>query len=255
MKYCQEYAALLDPFVDGELPPEELERVREHLENCPGCRAYVDDAMTIRANFPDVEETVVPEDFAEGVMERIRASKHRPFRRWIGTAAALAACCALVVLARTGTGGSPAAPAGGVMSSVYGSAADAGGVDEASIAPQAEEPMESARMYAADTAAEAAEEDIAVTNAEGRQEPAAAAAPKMEAQSDAADDQDIALCLTAREAGSLLDGFTPEEESASERRYTLSLGEYEALLEALGRWEKLPDTPEMRFQVVVTGPF
>ena len=30
MKCCEEYAALLDPFVDGELTPEEMERVREH---------------------------------------------------------------------------------------------------------------------------------------------------------------------------------------------------------------------------------
>ena len=37
MKCCEEYAALLDPFVDGELTPEEMERVREHLEDCPGC--------------------------------------------------------------------------------------------------------------------------------------------------------------------------------------------------------------------------
>ena len=52
MKCCEEYAALLDPFVDGELTPEEMERVREHLEDCPGCRAYVDDALAIRAGFP-----------------------------------------------------------------------------------------------------------------------------------------------------------------------------------------------------------
>lgn len=270
MKYCEEYAALLDLFVDGELPPEELERVREHLADCPGCQAYVDDAMTIRAGFPEVEETAVPEGFAEGVMERIRASggesgaKRRPFRRWIGTAAALAACCALVVLARTGggTSGSPAAPAGGAMTSVYGSAADAGAAPQ--MAEDAEESAQiptAAREGAYDTADTAAGE-----NAEGsvRSMMAAAAPAKTESEDAAPEEkaaadmdgaEEMALCLTAQEAGDLLDGFTPEQEDASERRYTLSLEEYEALLKALGRWEKLPDTPGGSFQVVVTGPF
>lgn len=274
MRYCEEYAALLDLFVDGELPPEELERVREHLAGCPGCQAYVDDAMTIRAGFPEVEETAVPEGFAESVMERIRASggesraKRSPFRRWIGPAAALAACCALVVLAGNGggTNGSPAAPAGGAMTSVYGSAADTGAAPQ--MAEDAEESVQvttAAREGAYDTADTEAE-NSAVENAE---EPlknrmaaaapskteSAAAAPEEKAAADVDGAEEMALCLTAQEAGNLLDGFTPEQENASERRYTLSLEEYETLLEALGRWEKLPDTPGGSFQVVVTGPF
>lgn len=111
MKYCEECAALLDLFVDGELPPEEMERVRAHLETCPGCRAYVDDALAMRAGFPDVEDTVVPDGFAGSVMERIRSEERkstkivempeRSARRWVKTLAGLAACCALVILVRT----------------------------------------------------------------------------------------------------------------------------------------------------------
>ena len=47
MKYCEEYAALLDLFVDGELSLEEMLRVQEHLDTCPACRAYVDDALAM----------------------------------------------------------------------------------------------------------------------------------------------------------------------------------------------------------------
>ena len=60
MKYCETYAALLDLFVDGELSFEEMLEVQAHLDECPACRSYVDDAMAIRAAFPDVEDTEVP---------------------------------------------------------------------------------------------------------------------------------------------------------------------------------------------------
>ena len=31
MKYCEDCAALLDLYVDGELSPEDMDRVRAHL--------------------------------------------------------------------------------------------------------------------------------------------------------------------------------------------------------------------------------
>ena len=47
-----EHTALLDAFVDGQLTAEEMTEVQAHLAECPDCRAYVDDALTIRASFP-----------------------------------------------------------------------------------------------------------------------------------------------------------------------------------------------------------
>ena len=106
MKYCEEYAALLDLYVDGELSPEEMAAVQEHLDQCPDCRRYVDEILEIRAAFPDVEETPVPAGFADGVMEAIRAASPAPGktarrktgRRWIKVLAPLAACIAVAVL-------------------------------------------------------------------------------------------------------------------------------------------------------------
>lgn len=68
MKYCDDHAALLDLYVDGELSPQEMAAVQAHLDECPGCRAYVDDALALRAAFPTVDETEVPDGFAESVM-------------------------------------------------------------------------------------------------------------------------------------------------------------------------------------------
>ena len=73
MKYCDEFAALLDPYIDGELSPEETARVREHLRSCGVCRAYVQAALIMRDAFPEAEDTEVPDGFAEGVMAAIRA--------------------------------------------------------------------------------------------------------------------------------------------------------------------------------------
>lgn len=102
MKPCHEYAALLDLYVDGELSPQEMVQVQEHLDLCPGCQAYVDDALAIRAAFPEVEDTEVPEGFAESVCAVIQASDTAPKRnrrrRWAKTLLPMAACCAIVVL-------------------------------------------------------------------------------------------------------------------------------------------------------------
>ena len=47
-----ENTALLDAFLDGETTPEETAEVRAHLADCPDCRAYVADAMTLRRRSP-----------------------------------------------------------------------------------------------------------------------------------------------------------------------------------------------------------
>ena len=47
-----ENTALLDAFVDGELTSEEMISVQSHLDECPECRAYVDDVLAIRGVLP-----------------------------------------------------------------------------------------------------------------------------------------------------------------------------------------------------------
>lgn len=100
MKICEEYASLLDLFIDGELAGDEAARVREHLASCPACAAYAADAMAIRAAFGDMDETEVPEGLADGVMATIRAHAvpQKKKNRWVKVAASLAAC-ALIVFA------------------------------------------------------------------------------------------------------------------------------------------------------------
>jgi len=104
MKYCNDFAALLDLFVDGELDAEEMIRVQEHLDTCPGCRAYVDAAFAMRAAFPDAEDTAVPDGFTESVMTAVRRAPRKAARKtpWVKILTPLAACCAIVILLQSG---------------------------------------------------------------------------------------------------------------------------------------------------------
>ncbi len=101
MKICENYALLLDQFLDGELSKEDEALVREHLVSCPACAAYVADAMAIRAAFEDLDEIEVPEGLSDGVMAVIRAhaAPRKKNHRWMKAAASLAACAAIVFAA------------------------------------------------------------------------------------------------------------------------------------------------------------
>ena len=103
-----ENTALLDAFVDGELTSEEMIFVQSHLDECPECRAYVDDALAIRASFPTEDDVELPADFAETVMKAVAETpQSRPKKRqpW-GKLAAAAACLAVIILVQHGTLGS-----------------------------------------------------------------------------------------------------------------------------------------------------
>lgn len=106
MKHCEEYAALLDLYVDGELSPEDMTRVQVHLDHCSACQSYVDDCLAIRAAFPTAKDAAVPDGFADAVMARIQAqtpvSKKKPTTPWMKLLPTLAACCIVVILLQSG---------------------------------------------------------------------------------------------------------------------------------------------------------
>ena len=234
MKYCENFAALLDPFVDGELSPDEMARVQAHLDGCPACRAYVDDALAIRASFPDAEDTPVPDGFAESVMARIRAEaasqaeaapQKKTSRPWLKALASLAACCAIVLLAApmfSHSSKTEAAPA-----EAPAAAADTGASTERVMGF-----AYTAEKATAEESAEEAREDLASSKLYDAA-PAPSAAAGSDAKAHFKSDTSSWLTLTAEEAGSLLASFTPVEETETELRYELTSGELETLLAAL----------------------
>ena len=234
MKYCENFAALLDPFVDGELSPDEVARVQAHLDGCPACRAYVDDALAIRASFPDAEDTPVPDGFAESVMARIRAEaasqaeaapQKKTSRPWLKALASLAACCAIVLLAApmfSHSSKTEAAPA----------EAPAAAADTAASTERAMEFALTEEAPAGESAEESREDLASSKLYDAAPSPSAAADSGATAYFTEADPASW-LTLTAEEAGSLLADFTPAEETETELRYELTSGELETLLAAL----------------------
>ena len=234
MKYCENFAALLDPFVDGELSPDEMARVQAHLDGCPACRAYVDDALAIRASFPDAEDTPVPDGFAESVMARIRAEaasqaeaapQKKTSRPWLKALASLAACCAIVLLAApmfSHSSKTEAAPA----------EAPAAAADTAASTERAMEFALTEEAPAGESAEESREDLASSKLYDAAPSPSAAADSGATAYFTEADPASW-LTLTAEEAGSLLADFTPAEETETELRYELTSGELETLLAAL----------------------
>lgn len=132
-----EYAALLDAFLDGELSEAEAREVRAHLSECADCQAYVADALAMRDAFPDIEETVVPEGFAESVLAALPPRRVSWRAHWAKIVLPLAACAALVILLH-GTAGRRA-PGGGasMIEEAVTTGMDAGGAD--TVPPQAPE--------------------------------------------------------------------------------------------------------------------
>ena len=234
MKYCENFAALLDLFVDGELSPDEMARVQAHLDGCPACRAYVDDALAIRASFPDAEDTPVPDGFAESVMARIRAEaasqaeaapQKKTSRPWLKALASLAACCAIVLLAApmfSHSSKTEAAPA----------EAPAAAADTAASTERAMEFALTEEAPAGESAEESREDLASSKLYDAAPSPSAAADSGATAYFTEADPASW-LTLTAEEAGSLLADFTPAEETETELRYELTSGELETLLAAL----------------------
>jgi len=110
MNTCESYVALLDAFAEGDLFTEDMVRVQQHLNECPDCQAYLEDLFTIRAAFPNVEDTEVPEGFLNNVMAAVAEHPQvsaapavkKKKSHWIQITASLAACCAIVLLLQGG---------------------------------------------------------------------------------------------------------------------------------------------------------
>lgn len=98
MKCCEEYAAALSAFADGELNEPERGALLAHLEHCEGCREQLSELMVMQAMFEDLPELDAPQGFAESVLARVHEEERGKKRRHHALFRTLAACFALVLV-------------------------------------------------------------------------------------------------------------------------------------------------------------
>ena len=65
---CEEALDLLEPYLDGDLPPGETDRVRRHLDGCPACAAERALAARIQSELRALPQPDCPPE----VIERVR---------------------------------------------------------------------------------------------------------------------------------------------------------------------------------------
>ena len=248
-----ENTALLDAFVDGELTSDEMIQVQTHLDECPECRAFVDDALAIRAAFPTEEDLPLPADFAKNVMEAVeKTPQSRPKKQPWGKLAAAAACLAVIVLVQHGAlGGTGSTDS---SSAAYDTAAvmDVAAAERSMDAPSASAGSDDAADDGADTFAATSGNTL---EAQKSKDPAAYTSgsgldgtqmDETAASEDSAQENGAAVTVwpanhadlpivhvRAADIGDLLDDRTPMEveDSGASRvtRYLLTRQEYKDL--------------------------
>lgn len=96
---CDEAREILEPYVDGDLPPAEGSRLGEHLERCPSCAAALELATRIQRELRNLPQLDCPPE----LVERVRQAGFGevvPFRsRHRATGLRLAAAAAMLALA------------------------------------------------------------------------------------------------------------------------------------------------------------
>ena len=251
-----ENTALLDAFVDGELTAAEMAEVQAHLAECPGCQAYVDDALAIRADFPTAESTELPADFTDHIMQAVaKTPQSRPKTQPWGKLAAAAACLAVIVLVQYGAGLSSrntsneaaayTADCAAAESTVERSA-DASSGDDADSCQPMDSPDDSGEpdSVAADSgesdsvAADSAQQANKSESTDGTASIQSAYQNGKSAVTvitDADEEADLpTVRVSATEIGDLLDDRTPtEQKDTGVVRYLLTRTEFDALAEEL----------------------
>ena len=247
-----ENAALLDAFVDGELTAAEMAEVQAHLAECPGCQAYVDDALAIRADFPTAESTELPADFTDHIMQAVaKTPQSRPKTQPWGKLAAAAACLAVIVLVQYGAGLSSrntsneaaayTADCAAAESTVERSA-DASSGDDADSCQPMDSPDDSEEPDS--VAADSGESDSVAANSAQQANKSESTDGTASIQSAYQNGKSAVPVITgadlptvrvsATEIGDLLDDRTPtEQKDTGVVRYLLTRTEFDALAEEL----------------------
>lgn len=89
---CAEVRQRIDEYIDGELLGEDAQAFADHIESCPGCRAFFEEEKEAAAFLSSLKAE--PPDFITPVIEKLKAEKRARRRRgrYLSVAAAFVVC-------------------------------------------------------------------------------------------------------------------------------------------------------------------
>ena len=93
---CADASDFLEPYLDGDLPPREADRLREHLESCAACAAELALAERIQRELRSLPQLDCPPELIERVVRKGRGEvvpfpeRKEPLRWRIAAAAVVA---------------------------------------------------------------------------------------------------------------------------------------------------------------------
>jgi Putative zinc-finger len=94
--------AALDAYADHELPVEQREQVRAHLESCPECSAELDQIQRLKTRTHEAGAHIaVPDALESAIRKGVRGRQSSVARAWLIAAAAVAAVVFVVWKAAT----------------------------------------------------------------------------------------------------------------------------------------------------------
>ena len=96
---CESIRAMLDAYIDGELPEDEARALENHAQSCEACRQELEAAKLLREALAHMDEEIaVPLEAQAAWRSAVRAeAKRRGGRKWLRVAYAAAAALVLVV--------------------------------------------------------------------------------------------------------------------------------------------------------------
>ena len=219
-----------------------MAEVQAHLAECPGCQAYVDDALAIRADFPTAESTELPADFTDHIMQAVaKTPQSRPKTQPWGKLAAAAACLAVIVLVQYGAGLSSRNTSNEAAAYTADCAAAESTVERSADASSGDDADSCQPMDSADDSGEsdsvAADSAQQANKSESTDGPASIQSAYQNGKSavPVITGADLpTVRVSATEIGDLLDDRTPtEQKDTGVVRYLLTRTEFDALAEEL----------------------
>jgi len=82
MENHQEWKQLLSAYFDGELSPEEKDRVNDHLVDCPACQKYLKELRSLSVNIKKLKTENLSPDLEERLIQTMNSGKGKSMEKF-----------------------------------------------------------------------------------------------------------------------------------------------------------------------------